>query len=167
MKNKANVLEMSFKIEWAQKEDLLEILTFIKELAAYEKLEDAVVATEESLRKTLFEQKNAEVLFIKEADVRIGFALFFHNYSTFLAKPGLYLEDFFIREAHRGKGYGKRVLSYLAKLAIERGCGRFEWAVLDWNEPSIQFYLKLGAKPLSDWTTYRCDENTMKQLANG
>lgn len=156
---------MAFNIEWATENDVVDILAFIRELAIYEKLERDVVASPEALRATLFsDKKYAEVVFVREGTLRIGFALFFHNYSTFLAKPGLYLEDLFIRESHRGKGYGKKVFSFLSQLALERGCGRLDWAVLDWNEPAIQMYLKLGAKPNSEWTGYRLGESEMRSL---
>jgi GNAT superfamily N-acetyltransferase len=143
-------------IRFAIEKDIPEILKFIRALAVYEKLEHECVVTEERLRDTLFgERKYAEVIFIEENGIAAGFALFFHNYSTFLGKPGIYLEDLFVRPEFRGKGYGKRLLTYLAKLAVQRDCGRLEWAVLDWNKPSIDFYLSLGAKPMDEWTVQR------------
>jgi GNAT superfamily N-acetyltransferase len=143
-------------IRFAIEKDIPEILKFIRALAVYEKLEHECVVTEERLRDTLFgERKYAEVIFIEENGIAAGFALFFHNYSTFLGKPGIYLEDLFVRPEFRGKGYGKRLLTYLAKLAVQRDCGRLEWAVLDWNKPSIDFYLSLGAKPMDEWIVQR------------
>ena len=131
------------------------ILGFIKELAEYEKMTEQVVADEELLRKWIFEEKKAEVIFALENGKEVGFALFFHNFSTFLGKSGLYLEDLFVKPQFRGKGYGKGLLKALAKIAVERDCGRFEWVCLDWNKPSIDFYLSLGAEPLEEWTIYR------------
>src|SRR5690606_19696073 len=132
----------------------------------YEKLEADCVADEDSLRSTLFGPKPfAEVLLIEEGGRAHGFALFFHNYSTFLAKPGIYLEDLFVDPAQRGKGYGKALLARLAAIAVERGCGRLEWSVLDWNQPSIDFYLALGARPMDEWTVYRVDGTVLETLA--
>jgi GNAT superfamily N-acetyltransferase len=132
------------------------ILQFIRDLAVYEHLEHEAVATEESLRKSLFGPRPyAEVVFACVAEEPVGFALFFHNYSTFLGRPGIYLEDLFVRPEARGQGIGKRLLTWLAQLAVERGCGRLEWAVLDWNEPSIAFYESLGAKPMDEWRIFR------------
>jgi len=145
------------------------ILTFIRELAEYEKLAHEVVATEQRLRQSLFPDHGrpaAEVV-IAEQDARpAGFALFFHNYSTFLAKPGLYLEDLFVRPEYRGRGIGRGLLSYLAKLGRERGCGRLEWWVLDWNEPAIEFYRRIGARALDEWTVYRLTGPALAALAN-
>jgi GNAT superfamily N-acetyltransferase len=157
---------MANKIVFAKKDDVGDILKFIRELAAYEKLSHEVMATEEQLRETLFgSKKNAEVIFLEEDGKRVGFALFFHNYSTFLAKPGLYLEDLYILPEFRGRGFGKQMLSYLANLAIERGCGRFEWWVLDWNKPAIKFYESLGAAPMSEWTVQRVTGDALVELA--
>ena len=154
------------QITWAKKEDVRDILKFIQELAEYEKLSHEVLATEESLTSSLFgEKKNAEVIFCEENGIRIGFAIFFHNYSTFLAKAGLYLEDLYIQKAHRGKGYGKQMLAFLAKTAVERGCGRFEWSVLDWNTPSLEFYKSLGAKQMNEWIVHRLTGNELNNLA--
>ncbi len=154
------------RIVQAKESDAGDILSFIRALAVYEKLEHEVVATEASLRKTLFGEKpGAEVVFLEADGKRVGFALFFHNYSTFLAKPGLYLEDLFVLPDERGKGYGKQLLAHLAKLAVDRGCGRFEWSVLDWNKPAIDVYLGLGAKPLSDWTVHRLTGESLAALA--
>lgn len=153
-------------IRFAQAADTAVILGFIRALAEYEKLEHECVATEETLRATLFGEKPyAEVLLIEEEGKAHGFALFFHNYSTFLARPGIYLEDLFVNPAARGKGYGKALLAKLAELAVERGCGRLEWSVLDWNQPSIDFYLSLGARPMDEWTVYRVDGDALGALA--
>lgn len=157
---------MKNKIVFAQKSDVPEILSFIKELAKYEKLENEVTATEELLQESLFgEKRYAEVIFLEEDSQRIGFALFFNNFSTFLGVPGIYLEDLYIRPQFRGKGHGKRLLSYLAKLAVDRGCGRLEWWVLNWNKPAIDFYVSLGAKPMSEWTVQRMTGKALNDLA--
>jgi GNAT superfamily N-acetyltransferase len=147
---------MQTRIVFAKDSDVPDILKFIQELAKYEKLEHEVRANEEMLRRSLFgDRKYAEVLLFEEDSKRVGFALFFHNYSTFLALPGIYLEDLYVLPEWRGKGYGKRLLTFLAKLAVERGCGRLEWSVLDWNKPAIDFYLSLGSKAMSEWTAHR------------
>ena len=146
-------------------EDCQLILFFIKELAIYERMLDEVVATEELLREWLFEQKKAEVIFACEDGKEIGFALFFHNFSTFLGRAGIYLEDLFVLPEYRGKGYGKAILKELARIAVERKCGRLEWACLDWNKPSIDFYLSMGAVPMDEWTVYRVTGTTLKELA--
>lgn len=153
-----------FKIRFATEHDVTLILSFIRELAAYELMSNQVVATEESLHKWLFTMKKAEVLIGEVAGVAIGFALFFPNFSTFVGKPGLYLEDLYIQPKYRNQGYGKKFFQRLAEIAIQRDYGRFEWACLDWNEPSIHFYQSLGAKPLNDWTIYRLDIAGMKKL---
>lgn len=153
-----------FKLRFADENDTALILGFIKELAEYENLLDQVVATEEGLRESLFEKKAAEVIIGEYEGAPVGFALFFHNYSTFLGQAGLYLEDLYVKPEMRGKGFGKIILSFLAKLALERNCGRLEWWVLDWNEPSIQFYKKLGAVPMDEWTVYRVTGETLKEL---
>jgi GNAT superfamily N-acetyltransferase len=154
------------KIVRATEADVKTILQFIRDLAIYEKLEHEVVATEESLRASLFGEKRfAEVILAEDAGERVGFALFFHNYSTFLAKPGIYLEDLFVKPERRGKGYGKALLAYLAKLAVERGCGRLEWSVLDWNTPAIDFYRSIGAEPMSEWTVQRMTGEVLKKFA--
>ena len=152
-------------IRFARPEDTGLILAFIRELADYEHMADAVVATEPLLRETLFERRGAEVLIAEEDGVPAGFALFFHNYSTFLGRAGLYLEDLFVRPAYRGKGYGKALLRQLAQIALERGCGRMEWACLDWNTPSIDFYKALGAEAMDDWTTYRLSGPSLQAMA--
>jgi GNAT superfamily N-acetyltransferase len=145
-----------FTIRFAAAEDVSLILRFIKGLADYEKLTQEVTATEELLRETLFGTRRvAEVLIGDYQGEPVGIALFFHNYSTFLGRPGIYLEDLFVTPPMRGRGFGRALLTYLAKLARERNCGRVEWAVLDWNEPSIQFYKKLGAVSMDDWTVFR------------
>ena len=154
---------LSFR--WANEADCGLILSFIKELATYENMLHDVVATEELLHEWIFEKKKAEVIFACEGQKEVGFALFFHNFSTFLGRSGLYLEDLFVLPEYRRKGYGRAVLKKLAQIAIERGCGRFEWWCLDWNRPSIDFYLSLGAKPMADWTVYRIDGNTLQKLA--
>lgn len=155
-----------FKIRIAEEKDINLILNFIKELASYEELLHEVVATEELLRESLFQRKAAEVIIGEYKGEAIGFALFFHNFSTFLGKPGLYLEDLYIRPEMRGRGYGKTILSFLAKLALERNCGRFEWWCLDWNEPSIKFYKSIGAEPMDEWTVYRVHGNALTDLAS-
>ena len=152
-------------IRYATEADAGLILEFIRELATYEKMLDEVVATEELLKEWLFEKKSAEVIFAMEGDVEVGFALFFHNFSTFLGRAGLYLEDLFVKPEYRGKGYGKGLLRKLAQIAAERGCGRFEWSCLDWNQPSIDFYLSLDAKPMDEWTIYRLTGDTLINMA--
>jgi len=143
------------------------ILAFILELAQYEKLEHTVTATEESLRKTLFGEKpGAEIRIALVAGNPAGFALFFSNYSTFVGKPGIYLEDLFVRPEFRGRGVGKALLREVAELAVRRDCGRLEWSVLDWNQPAISFYRKLGAVPMEDWTTFRLTGYALQALAN-
>lgn len=144
-----------FTIRMASREDAPIILNFIKELAAYEKMTEEVVATETSLIDSLFDKKQAEVLIGERKGEPVGFALFFHNYSTFLGKAGIYLEDFFVLEPYRGNGYGKALFQEVARIATERGCERMEWFCLDWNEPSIQFYKAQGAFPMDEWTVYR------------
>ena len=156
---------MSFEIIAATENDCDEILRFINELAAYEKMSDDVVATEELLKEWIFEKQKAEVIFAVENGKKVGFALYFHNFSTFLGRAGVYLEDLFVMPEFRGKGYGKALLKELARIAVERGCGRLEWSCLDWNKPSIDFYLSLGATPMSDWTIYRLTGDTLKKMA--
>lgn len=143
------------------------VLEFIKALADYERLPHEVVATEDLLKQTLFgDRKVAEVVIGYHDGTPVGFALYFHNFSTFLGRPGIYLEDLFVKPKYRGKGFGKALLVYLAKITKERNCGRLEWSVLDWNEPSIKFYKKLGAKPMDDWTMYRVTGKALENLAN-
>ena len=156
----------TLRIERATERDVPLILRLIKALAEYERMLDEVVATEETLRRTLFGPRPAaEVVVAYAGDEPAGFALFFHNYSTFLGKPGLYLEDLFVVPAFRGRGYGKALLVHLAKLAVERDCGRFEWSVLDWNEPAIGFYKKLGATPMDAWKIMRVTGDALHKLA--
>lgn len=150
---------------YATEKDVAKILEFIKGLADYEHMSDDVIATEELLREWIFEKKKAEVIFVLEGDEEVGFALFFHNFSTFLGRAGIYLEDLFVSPEHRGKGYGKALLKELARIAVERGCGRLEWSCLDWNQPSIDFYLSVGAVPMDEWTVYRATGETLKKLA--
>ena len=153
------------EFRFAERRDTALILQFIKYLAEYEKMADLVVATPEMLEEEIFEKRKAEVLFVMENGREVGFALFFHNFSTFLGRAGLYLEDLFVLPEFRGKGYGKATLKKLAQIAVERGCGRFEWWCLDWNRPSIDFYLSLGAEPMSEWTTYRVAGEKLLKLA--
>ena len=143
------------EFRFATAQDVGLILTFIQALAEYEKMSDQVVADEALLQEWIFEKGKAEVLFALEDGVEVGFALFFHNFSTFLGRAGIYLEDLFVRPAYRGRGHGKALIRELARITVERGCGRLEWCCLDWNRPSIDFYLSLGAVPLCEWTTYR------------
>ena len=153
------------EFRFAERRDTALILKFIKDLAEYEMMADLVVATPEMLEEEIFEKRKAEVLFVMENGREVGFALFFHNFSTFLGRAGLYLEDLFVLPEFRGKGYGKATLKKLAQIAVERGCGRFEWWCLDWNRPSIDFYLSLGAEPMSEWTTYRVAGEKLLKLA--
>lgn len=150
---------------YAERKDTELILNFILELARYEKLEQEVVATPEILEEWLFDKQKAEVIFAMLGEREIGFALFFHNFSTFLGRAGIYLEDLYVMPEYRGRGYGKDILKKLAAIAVERGCGRLEWWCLDWNQPSIDFYLSLGAEPMSDWTVYRIAGDTLEKLA--
>jgi GNAT superfamily N-acetyltransferase len=149
----------------ATKGDVGLILHFIRELASYEQMLDEVVTTEESLHEWIFEKNLAEVLFVLLDGQEVGFALFFHNFSTFLGRSGLYLEDLFVKTEARGKGYGKGLLRQLARIALERGYGRMEWWCLDWNQPSIDFYRSLDAEPMSEWTTYRLTGDTLRKMA--
>ncbi|MBQ3132361.1 MAG: GNAT family N-acetyltransferase [Clostridia bacterium] len=154
--------KLSFR--YAEEKDTALILYFIKELAAYEKMADQVVAAEDNLKEWLFDKRIAEVLFALEDDEEVGFALYFHNFSTFLGRAGIYLEDLYVKPEKRGKGYGKAILKKLAQTAVERGCGRLEWSCLDWNKPSIDFYLSLGAEPMNEWTVYRLSGDTLKRM---
>ncbi len=156
---------MSFYIRNAQQSDTPLIFEFIKALAEYEKMADQVITDEATLQEWIFERNKAEVLLAYEDDTPVGFALFFHNFSTFLGRAGLYLEDLFVIPQARGRGYGKALLAHLAHIATERGCGRMEWWCLDWNKPSIDFYLSLHAEPMSDWTTFRLTGQTLNALA--
>ena len=150
---------------YANEKDSKLILHFIKELALYEKMLDEVVATEELLNEWIFEKKKAEVIFAMDNNKEIGFALFFHNFSTFLGRSGIYLEDLYVSPEYRGKGVGKKILKELARIAVDRGCGRLEWWCLDWNQTSIDFYLSLGAEAMNDWTVYRIAGDTLSELA--
>ena len=152
-------------IRQAQRADTGLILRFIRALAAYEKMADQVVATEALLEEWLFDRGAAQVVFALEGDREVGFALYFHNFSTFLGRAGVYLEDLFVLPECRGKGYGKALLAYLAAQARREGCGRLEWWCLDWNRPSIDFYKCLGAQPMEDWTVYRLTGETLDKLA--
>lgn len=156
---------MKHQIRFANINDLDKIIYFITELAIYEKMLDEVVVTKDLLKKWLFEEKIAEVIFVTENDKEVGFALFFHNYSTFVGRAGIYLEDLYVLPKYRHKGYGKALIKKLANICIERECGRFEWCCLNWNKPSIDFYLSLGAKPMDEWTTYRIDGKALIDLA--
>jgi len=156
----------NFYIRFAEEKDAGLILNFIKELAKYEDLLDKVVATETILYDSLFKRKAAEVIIGEYNNEPVGFALFFHNFSTFLGQAGIYLEDLYIKPHMRGKGLGKILLSYLAKLTEERDCGRLEWWCLDWNEPSIKFYKGLGAEAMDEWTVYRVSGDNLNQLAH-
>ena len=157
--------ETAVAFRYAERKDTAQILQFIKELANYEKTLDQVVADEATLEEWLFDKQKAEVIFALEDGKEVGFALFFHNFSTFLGRAGIYLEDLYVRPECRGKGYGKALLKKLAAIAVERGCGRLEWWCLDWNKPSIAFYLSLGAEPMSGWTVYRIAGDTLQELA--
>jgi len=152
-------------VRFATEKDAKLILEFIKGLAEYEKMSDEVIADENLLREWIFEKKKAEVLFAVEDGKEVGFALFFHNFSTFVGRAGIYLEDLFINPEYRGRGHGTRLLSELAKITVERGCGRLEWVCLDWNKPSIDLYLSLGAKPLEEWTIFRLTGDSLKAMA--
>ena len=152
---------------FAERKDTPVILQFIRELADYEHMLNEVVADTEHLEHWIFDEKKAEVIFVLEDGEKVGFALFFHNFSTFLGRAGIYLEDLFVRPEYRGKGYGKGLLTKLAEIAVERGCGRLEWWCLDWNRPSIDFYLSMGAVPMDDWTVYRIAGETLRKLGSG
>lgn len=150
---------------FADREDVEVILEFIKALAEYEKMEDEVVATPELLEEWIFDKQKAEVIFAVVNGEEVGFVLFFHNFSTFLGRAGIHLEDLFVKPEYRGKGYGKALLIKLSQITVERGCGRLEWECLDWNEPSIAFYKSLGAVPMDGWTTYRLTGETLENLS--
>ena len=155
----------NFNIRPAQSGEEGLVLDFIKRLAEYEKCASEVVADEATLHNSLFVERSAEVVFAEEDGVPVGFALFFHNFSTFVGRKGLYLEDLFVLPEKRGRGYGKALLKYLAGLAVERNCGRMEWICLDWNKPSLAIYRSIGAVPMDEWTVQRLDEETLKQFA--
>ena len=158
-------MEKECGFRFAERKDTPLILEFIKELADYEKMLQEVVADQATLEEWIFDKQKAEIIFALEGEKEVGFALFFHNFSTFLGRAGIYLEDLFVKPEYRGKGYGKALLKKLASIAVERKCGRLEWWCLDWNEPSIGFYLSLGAEPMSDWTVYRVAGETLADLA--
>ena len=151
-------------IRKAERGDAALILEFIRGIAAYEKMENDVVATVELIEQQLFDNRRAEVIFAMEDGKEVGFALFFHNFSTFVGRSGLYLEDLFVYPEYRGKGYGKALFLELVRIAHERGCGRMEWVCLNWNSPSIDFYRSMGAVPLNDWTTYRLAGDAISRL---
>ena len=159
------MMDSGINFRYAGRDDVPLILRFVKELAEYEKLQDEVVADEKTLEEWLFDRQKAEVIFALEDGKEVGYALFFHNFSTFLGRAGIYLEDLYVQPEYRGKGHGKGLLKKLASIAVERGCGRLEWSCLDWNRPSIDFYLSLGAQPMSDWTVYRLAGSTLTELA--
>ena len=155
--------DISFR--FAEEKDSGIILDFIHRLAEYEKMSADVVATEELLKEWIFDKKKAEVIFALEDGKEVGFALFFHNFSTFLGRAGIYLEDLFVKEEYRGRGHGKALLKKLAQITVERGCGRLDWSCLDWNRPSIDFYRSLGAEALDEWTVYRLTGETLHKMA--
>lgn len=158
-------MENTLTFRPAERKDVPLILDFIRALAEYERMADQVVADEATLEEWLFDRGKAEVIFAVLEEKEVGFALFFHNFSTFLGRAGIYLEDLFVLPEYRGRGVGKAILKRLAALAVERGCGRLEWWCLDWNAPSIAFYRSLGAEPMSDWTVYRIVGQTLQDLA--
>lgn len=153
------------EFRYATEDDVDKILFFIKGIAEYEKMSDEVVTTEALLREWVFEKKSAEVIFAMEDGTEVGFALFFHNFSTFVGRAGIYLEDIFVLPEHRKKGYGKALFTQVAKIAAEQGCGRMEWCCLDWNQSSIDFYRSFGAVPMNGWTTYRLAGDTLQAAA--
>lgn len=152
------------KFRNAVREDVPLILRFIKELADYEGMLNEVVADENTLTEWIFEKEKAEVIFVLDEGKEVGFALFFHNFSTFLGRAGIYLEDLYVMPEYRGRGYGKGLIQELARIAVERGCGRLEWWCLDWNQSSIDFYLSLGAEAMKDWTVYRIAGETLTKI---
>ncbi len=158
-------MDQTLTFRFAGRADVPLVLRFIRELARYERMEDQVVADEATLERELFDAGGAEVLIAETGGEAVGFALFFHNFSTFLGRRGLYLEDLYVRPEARGAGVGTALIRELARIAVERGCGRLEWWCLDWNEPSIRFYRALGAEPMDDWTVYRITGDTLRHLA--
>lgn len=158
-------MENRMRTRFASEKDTALILRFIKELADYEGMSDEVVADESTLAEWIFEKNKAEVIFALDDGKEVGFALFFHNFSTFLGRAGLYLEDLYVVPEYRGRGYGKGLICELAKIAVERGCGRLEWWCLDSNRPSIDFYISLDAEPMDEWTVYRLTGEKLKKLA--
>lgn len=163
--DKPTPAQNSFHIRFAQEADISAILGFIHALADYEHMSDQVIADDALLREWIFEKKKAEVLIGEEQGFPVGMALFFHNFSTFLGRAGIYLEDLFVLPEKRGNGYGKALLERLAAITVARGCGRLEWSCLDWNQPSIDFYRSMGAVPMSEWTTYRLTGDTLRTVA--
>lgn len=155
---------MAFFIKKATSSDAFVLLELILELASYEKMLDEVSATHEQLKTHIFDHNHAQALLFYEDEVVVGFTIYFFNYSTFTGRPGLYIEDIYMKEMYRGRGYGKQVFKYLSQVAINNDCARMEWSCLDWNTPSIAFYLKIGAKPMEDWTVYRLDEEGILAL---
>ena len=155
----------AFNIRPARPDEAGVILDLIKQLAVYERCENDVVADEATIRQSLFVERSGEVVLAEEEGIVVGFALFFHNFSTFVGRKGMYLEDLFVIPEKRGLGYGKALLKYVAKLAVQRNCGRMEWICLDWNEPSLRIYRSIGAVPMSDWTVQRLDEQALKAFA--
>jgi GNAT superfamily N-acetyltransferase len=155
----------TFTIRAARPDEAGLVLDFIKKIAEYEKCSADVVADEATIRHSLFVEHSAEVVFAEEDGTPVGFALYFHNFSTFVGRKGMYLEDLYILPEKRGLGYGKALLKYVARLAVERNCGRMEWICLDWNEPALKVYRSIGARPMSEWTVQRLDEATLKQFA--
>lgn len=155
----------AFNIRPARPDEAGVVLDLIKQLAIYERCENDVVADEATIRQSLFVERSAEVVLAEEEGMVVGFALFFHNFSTFVGRKGMYLEDLFVIPEKRGLGYGKALLKYVAKLAVQRNCGRMEWICLDWNEPSLRIYRSIGAVPMSDWTLQRLDEQALKAFA--
>ena len=160
-------MDSDLTLRLAGRADVPLVLRFIRELADYEGMADQVVADEATLGRELFDERGAEVLLAERGGEAVGFALFFHNFSTFLGRRGLYLEDLYVRPEQRGRGIGTRLIRELARIAVEGGCGRVEWWCLDWNEPSIRFYRALGAEPMDDWTVYRLSGTTLRELAAG
>ena len=160
--NKDNMSNTKFRV--ATEKDTALIIDFIRGLAEYEKMTDEMIADEALLREWIFEKNKAEVIFALEDGVEVGFALFFHNFSTFLGRAGIYLEDLYVKPEYRGRGHGKALITELARITVERGCGRLEWCCLDWNKPSIDFYLSLGARQMNEWTTYRLAGESLKKL---
>ena len=156
---------MNVTFRQAEETDIALLLGFIKELAEYEGLPDDVVATEDTLREWIIERKRAEAFFAVAEGTEVGFCVFFHNFSTFVGRAGIFIEDIYVKPEYRGCGYGKAMMQKLAQVAAERGCGRMEWSCLDWNEPSIRFYLSLGAQPMAEWTVYRLDGDTLRNMA--
>ncbi len=155
-----------FSIHSATPDDAALLLELVKELATYERLAHEVVATPDEIRESLFgKNRRAEALLLREGDKAVAFAIFFHNFSTFVGRAGIYLEDIYVKPEYRGKGYGKRLFQEVAKIAVERNCGRYEWAVLDWNQPAIDFYKSFGARAMSDWTVFRLDGDELRRLA--